>query len=60
MPIWERSHEHKLYRMVLASFSLADKTSKIIINMVNYNKFVVLNVTSRPRQATGYSADKSA
>lgn len=52
MRIWERSHEHKLYRMVLASFNSVEVTVFFfLINMIDCNKFVVLNVTSKPLEA---------
>lgn len=51
MRIWERSHEHKLYRMVLASFNSVEVTAFFLINMIDCNKFVVLNVTSKPLEA---------
>lgn len=53
MRIWERSHEHKLYRMVLASFNSVEVTFFFyLINMIDCSKFVVLNVTSKPWEAT--------
>lgn len=35
MPTWERSHEHKLYRMVSTSFNLIDVTFFFLINMID-------------------------